>query len=202
MTILCAVIHLLSADYEFDEYKQQKSKKEAFTATVSLNAAVFMSVLLASRLKSNDLALSFLLFSFLLFGGGLSIVRDIKLQNIGCNVMLSLILCLIVYGLIAYQQQFVANHYLLIISESIRNLMHLDDGNGYEAVYDYQNDVRLMSLLYVYQYSMFVVVILGPIGFYRIQQYKVTIGGPWTYDTEGEASQYMVDSSNIRKKKK
>jgi len=178
MTIICAVVHLLSADYEFDKYKKQKSANYVFSASVSLNAAVFMSVLLASRLKSNDFALSFLLFSFILFGGGTYFIRDIKLKNDGCNVMISLFLCFLNYSLICFQRQIIK-----------------------DTVFDYQNDVRLMSLLYAYQYSVFVVVVLGPIGFYRIQQYKVTIGGPWTYDTEGEASQYMVDSSNIRTKK-
>ena len=75
----------------------------------------------------------------------------------------------------------------------------MNDGSAEYVSYDYRNDIRLSSLLYVYSYSIFVIVVLGPIGFYRIQKYKVTIGGPWTYDTEGEASQYMVDSSNIKK---
>ena len=179
MTIICCIIHLLTADYEFDKYENgdndngdndNDDNEPRITATVSLNAAVFMSVLLASRLKSNDLALSFLLFSIILFGGSIYIIRDIKLINIYFNIIISFFICFINYGLI----------YIY------------DDYN--------KNDIRLTSLLYVYQYSMFVVVILGPIGFYRIQQYKVTIAGPWTYDTQGEASQYMLDSSNIKKR--
>eukprot|EP01083_Nonionella_stella_P116351 345678_1 len=197
MTIICAVIHLLTAEYEFENYNTHDPR---ITATVSLNASVFMSVLLASRLKSNDLALSFLLFSFILFGGSTYIIRDIKLINSFLNVFVSLFMCVMNYGLICYQQEIINR--VAFVSEYIRNWLPFEMTSAVHqhVPVDYRNDVRLSCLLYVYQYSMFVIVVLGPIGFFRIQQYKVTIGGPWTYDTEGEASQYMLDSSNIKTK--
>lgn len=215
MTIICCLIHLLTADYGFDKYKNggtdnksiQFSISESYdpkiTATVSLNAAAFMSVLLGSRLKSNDLALSFLLFSFILFGGSPYIIRDLKLINTSFNIIVSIIICVCNYALIWYQQEifnqlsFIALYIRDALPSEIRNALPPEQTQ--EKIYDYRNDIRLSSLVYVYQYSMFVIVILGPIGFYRIQQYKVTIGGPWTYDSEGEASQYMIDSSNIKK---
>ena len=222
MTIMCALIHLLTADYEFDKYQNQRTEDidpsitdsmiyplsfydPRITAAVSLNAAVFMSVMLASRLSTNDLALSFLLFAFILFQGAPYILRDIKLVDNTFNVAVSVLFVVLNCGLIYYQQTICDA--LSPVSEFVRNLMPLeirpavsalDSGSVY---YDYTNDVRLSCLLNVYQYAMFVVVVLGPVGFYRIQRYKVTISGPWTYDTEGEATQYMRDSSNIIKKR-
>ncbi|ETO09537.1 hypothetical protein RFI_27837 [Reticulomyxa filosa] len=133
--------------------------------TLSLGASVFTSVLLASRLKSNITATAFLLFSFLLFG-------------------------LLPYCLSQFlhkcknMSQYHKWACELIISSSLSALSTL-------VIWQQKHtqDNRVISLFYVYLFSCFIVAILGPIGFWRIQHYKVTISGPWSYDTDGEAAQ-------------
>jgi hypothetical protein len=54
----------------------------SFQETISLNAAIFGSVLLASRLHSSFLVFTFILFAFELFAGFPMITRGLRVSKI------------------------------------------------------------------------------------------------------------------------
>lgn len=197
MTIICCIFHLVTDDYSYigrnalenenrvrkeneNESKINEIRKEnkkyiyGTNNILSLNAAVFMSIFLSSRLKSNSYALGFLFLSYIVF-------RPLKeyLLNISAGVsgkILHIFTCIVLF-LVNYL-------FIFLLRMNLKQKM--------------KDDICVKFLLYVYISVSFIVLIIGPIGFYRIQSYKVTIGGPWDYDTSGEAKQYLVESSNIK----
>ncbi len=65
LTFSLFVVHVVFHDYT----KRDPVEASTFQSTISLNAAIFASVLLASRLNSAEPVFAFMLFSFLLFAG-------------------------------------------------------------------------------------------------------------------------------------
>lgn len=68
LTTLLCTLHLILHDYSFINQATARTEPE-FQGTISLNAGIFASALLASRLTTSENVFAFLLFAFELFAG-------------------------------------------------------------------------------------------------------------------------------------
>lgn len=84
--ITFATIHLV-----FHDYAYINSKSDVFSGTISVNAAMFTAIILASRLDNIELVVAFLLLAVLSFSLYPSIARVIKHKSLSLYILLTLI---------------------------------------------------------------------------------------------------------------
>lgn len=84
--ITFATIHLV-----FHDYAYINSKVEVFSGTISTNAAMFMAIILASRLRDIELVVAFLLLAVICFSLYPSTARLIKHKSQNLYILLTII---------------------------------------------------------------------------------------------------------------
>ena len=87
LTIIFSSLHLVFYDYAF-----YSNESTAFSGVLSLNAAMFTSVLLASRLEDIDMVAAFILLAVILFSLFPNAVKLIKLRSTSSHIVLCLML--------------------------------------------------------------------------------------------------------------
>jgi phosphatidylinositol glycan class C protein len=86
MGITMATIHLV-----FHDYAYINSNTEVFSGTISVNAAMFTAIILASRLDNIELVVAFLLLAVICFALYPSIARLIKNKSLHLYILLTLL---------------------------------------------------------------------------------------------------------------
>lgn len=95
LTFVFLSIHLISHDYSFVNAAKVTSN---FSGTVSLNASIFSSVLLASRLSSSLHVFALILFSFEVFAGFPVVSRSVKHHSNTSHIIFNLFIILVTLG--------------------------------------------------------------------------------------------------------
>uniref|UniRef100_A0A6A7G916 Phosphatidylinositol N-acetylglucosaminyltransferase subunit C n=1 Tax=Hirondellea gigas TaxID=1518452 RepID=A0A6A7G916_9CRUS len=89
LSLFCLSVHVVFHDYKTQDISATIT---SFQETLSLNAAIFGSVLLASRLHSSFLVFTFILFAFELFAGFPMITRSLRSYSVKLNICLTLLM--------------------------------------------------------------------------------------------------------------
>lgn len=110
LAIVLSAVHLATHDYGF-----VNGSSAEFRGTVSLNAAVFSSVLLASRLGDDTRVFAFILYAFLTFAGFPLLAQHVKRYSLQWHNASTVLLCAAAYGSLVWAGGILGTVYLAAV---------------------------------------------------------------------------------------
>lgn len=135
LAIAFAALHLVSHDYAFIN-----NEVRSYSGTLSLNAAMFTAIILASRLEDIDLVVLFILLAIICFSWFPAAARIVKKRSVQLHI-----------AFLCCQWCFTST------------LIYFLD----------------TTLFAMYQLGTFLLVLVGPYCYIKMQTYKRSLSGPW-----------------------
>lgn len=134
--ILC-ITHLVCHDYNYLQWRGSPIVLTNFQGTVSLNAAIFASVLLASRLASSLHVFGFIFFSFCIFAGFPFLAYHLRWYSFRCHLASTVVLFLVSLAALTSMSTLCGQLYLLTVV-----LVTLTGSLGLKAAQRYKNHLE------------------------------------------------------------